>query len=208
MHYRYLAVIAVAGSLVLNACATIISGTKQQMSFQSSPEDVTVTVTGRIIGKTPITVQLDKKSGQTVTFSKDGYKPITMELTTHLDSWFWGNIIIGGLLGSTTDGVSGAVNEYSPTQYLVTLTPEKATKLDGPTTKAPRDKVIEFVLVEYQHVAMELNGGKGEHLDSLLKLLNIPHSKRKDTLKSISVLLADNSDMYAFASQVADLRMP
>lgn len=92
-------------------CASIISGSKQQMTFQSTPEGATVSVNGRLVGKTPISIQLDKKSGQSLEFKKDGYQPVTMELTTHLDGWFWGNIILGGFIGSTTDGISGAFHE-------------------------------------------------------------------------------------------------
>ena len=69
-------------TVLLGGCASIMHGTAQEVTFQSSPEEVTVTVTGRIIGKTPITTRLDKKSGQSMTFTKDGYKPLTMELTT------------------------------------------------------------------------------------------------------------------------------
>jgi len=109
--------------LFIQACATIISGKSQEMTFTSEPEGVTVTVVGRAIGKTPCTVRLDKEKGRTVTFEKEGYKPRTMALTTTLDSWFWGNIVLGGLIGSTTDGISGAVHEYSPSQYFITLSP-------------------------------------------------------------------------------------
>jgi hypothetical protein len=62
-------------------------------------------------------------------FSKDGYKPVTMELTTTLDPWFWGNIVLGGFIGSTTDYINGSVNEYSPSQFFVTLTPDGVAAL-------------------------------------------------------------------------------
>ena len=35
-------------------CATIVSGTTQEVSFQSNPEDAKVSVSGRVIGKTPL----------------------------------------------------------------------------------------------------------------------------------------------------------
>ena len=37
--------------------------------------------------------------------------------------WFWGNILFGGVFGSTTDGLSGSVHEYSPSQFFITLVP-------------------------------------------------------------------------------------
>src|SRR5260221_7059201 len=96
-------------SMGLTGCATIMSGSSQDLSFNSSPDGATVTVGGRIIGKTPITTRLGKESGQTLVFEKDGYKSITMRLETSLDGWFWGNIVLGGVIGSTTDGITGAV---------------------------------------------------------------------------------------------------
>jgi hypothetical protein len=132
--YRFL-VLGVA-LLGLAACATIIDGTTQEVSFQSNPEDVTVTVLRtvsdsnsndvwrekrRILGKTPLALQLDREENQKVIFEKIGYKPLTMNLATTLNGKFWGNILIGGVLGPTTDSVSGASREYSPRQYFVTL---------------------------------------------------------------------------------------
>ena len=115
---------------MLGACATIMHGTSQEITFQSSPEEVTVTVGGRILGKTPITSRLDKKADQSVVFSKDGYKPVTMALTTTLDSWFWGNLAGLSIFGSTTDGMNGSVNEYVPSQYFVSLTPDGASNME------------------------------------------------------------------------------
>src|SRR3982750_3493837 len=87
--------------LVLTGCASIMSGTSQNLTFTSTPDGATVTAAGRGIGKTPITTRLSKETGQSVTFDKDGYKPITMRLETRMDGWFWGNIVLGGFIGST-----------------------------------------------------------------------------------------------------------
>ena len=59
-----------------------------------------------------------------------------------MNPWFFGNIVIGGLLGSTTDGVSGAINEFSPDQYFVTLSPNTPF---GISTSKPR-KIKELVV--------------------------------------------------------------
>src|SRR5947209_8372722 len=97
---------------IATGCASIMHGGHQELTFNSNPDGATVTVGGRVIGKTPITTSLKKEPGQTLEFSKDGYKPLTMRLETSLDSWFWGNIVLGGFFGSTTDGISGAAHQY------------------------------------------------------------------------------------------------
>lgn len=196
--------IVVMGTLFcINGCSTIISGAKQQMSFQSSPEGATVTVNGRILGKTPLSFQLDKKQNQTATFDLDGYKPITMELSTRLDSWFWGNIVIGGVLGSTTDGVTGAVHEYSPSQYIVNMVPLKTSRLEVHTTQSSREKIREFVLVRYQNIVAELNKGTGDDINSLFALLSVSKDRESTVLSNIKNLSEDTKDIYAFADKVS-----
>ncbi|MCZ7627552.1 MAG: PEGA domain-containing protein [Candidatus Methylomirabilis sp.] len=83
--------------VALAGCASIVSGRTQEVSFTSNPEGATVTVNGRIIGKTPLTANLQREKGQSLAFSKEGYKTLSREFETDLNGWFWGNIVIGGL---------------------------------------------------------------------------------------------------------------
>ncbi len=188
--------------LILQGCASIVSGTTQEITFQANPEDVLVTVNGKVIGKTPTTVQLDKKSGQSVVFSKDGFKPITMQLETTVEPWFWGNIVIGGLFGSTTDGLSGAIVKYSPNQYFVTLQPEGATHIDGLTLKDSREKAKIFILTHFTRLIEDIRQGSGEELSSLVALLEISPEQEEDSLKKIQALSETFTDPPAFADQV------
>ncbi len=187
---------------MLGGCASIISGTTQEMSFQSNPDDVVVTVSGKPIGKTPVTIQLDKKSEQSLVFSKDGYKPVTMQLTTTLDPWFWGNIVLGGFIGSTVDGLSGAVHEYSPTQYFVTLQPAGVSRMESPTLKTQRDKAKEFIVVHYTNLIADVSKGVGEDFSALMLLLNIGEDQQADALRKLRALSEVYTDAPEFAEQV------
>lgn len=200
-----ISIASVVGVLFLSGCASIMSGTKQEMTFQTSPEGATVTVNGRILGKAPFTVQLDKKKDQSVIFSLDGYKPVTMQLTTRMDSWFWGNIILGGLFGSTTDGINGAVYEYSPSQYLVNLVPEKTSRLEVHTAQSHREKIRGFVMIRYQNIVADLNNGAGNDVSSLFSMLSVSRDREQIMLGSIIQLSKDTHDIYAFADKVSQL---
>ena len=151
--------------VALTGCASIISGRTQEVSFASNPEGTTVTVNGRIIGKTPLTVNLQKKSGQSLVFSKDGYKTLSMQLETSIDGWFWGNIVLGGVIGSTTDGITGSVYKYAPSQYMVTLEPDGTNKIDGKSALSDQQKAKEYIVVAYKSLIEELTkNDKGESM--------------------------------------------
>jgi hypothetical protein len=193
---------------LMSGCATIITGSSQEMSFQSSPDGATVTVDGRIIGKTPTTVRLDKKSGQSVIFTKDGYEPLTMQLATRMQPWFFGNIVIGGLLGSTTDGVSGAIHEYSPNQYMVTLQPQKLESAERETSQSDHEKMRHFIIVSYRDLATDIKAGKGDYLASLLTMKHVEKGKEAEAVRKLRALsdLYDN-DISTFADQAANLQI-
>lgn len=205
MNLKKLALVVVITSLFLRGCASIISGTTQEMTFQSNPDDVLVTISGKVVGKTPTTVQLDKKSGQSVVFSKDGYKPITMQLESGLDNWFWGNILLGGFIGSTTDAISGAANKYSPNQYFVTLEREGTNRVDGPTAKSEKGKAKEFIVANYENLVAEIKNGEGDNLAALNALLNIPEDQQEDSLKKMRTLSEVFTDPPTFADQLSAL---
>lgn len=191
-----------AASIFLISCATIVGGGRtQQMTFTSEPEGATVTVGGRILGKTPLTVQLDRERGKELTFEKEGYKPIKMELTSTINPWFWGNIIIGGLLGSTTDGLTGAVHEYSPSQYFINMTRIGSNAM---SSKPSRGDVMSYIIGNYGRISIELNSVEGEYVNALYALLEIPVEKRADAYKKIRGMSNKNENILKFAQAVAE----
>ncbi len=192
-------------SLMVSGCASIMTGTTQQLTFNSNPDGATVTVGGRVIGKTPVTTSLKKSSGQPLSFSKEGYKPLSMSLESRINGWFWGNIVIGGLVGSTTDGLSGAVNEYSPSQYMVTLQPANASQLESHTSLSNRQQIKEFVVSSYREIIDDTRKGHGQYLSSLLQLLHVKSDQEDQSIKKIKGLSEVFADIPEFADHVADL---
>ena len=188
--------ILVASLFLIQACASIITGTTQQVTFASEPEGATVTVSGRVLGKTPITVNLKKEKGQTLTFEKEGYKNVTMALTTTLNPWFWGNIVLGGLIGSTTDGISGTVHQYAPDQYMVTLAPTDEKQ------DMSRSEAKVFIVTSYKSIIEELNTTPGQYVSSMFNLLKVPDQERDQALEKITELSGQYEDIPTFANQV------
>lgn len=116
-----LILIGVSVLMQLTGCATIVDGKTQQVSITSVPEGAEVLVNGATIGKTPMTYALQRGEGTVLTVKKEGYATIDRTLNTELNSMFWGNIIFGGVFGSTTDSSTGASIEYSPGQFVFNL---------------------------------------------------------------------------------------
>ncbi len=185
--------------LFASGCASIISGKSQEMTFTSQPDGALVTVSGREIGKTPITSRLDRAKNQSVTFQKEGFKPVTMQLTTTLNGWFWGNIVLGGLIGSTTDGLSGAVYEYAPSQYYVPLVP-----LEEKKAIRQNDSKL-FIIVNYHNLTKEIFSTPGEYTKTLFSIMNISKEEEIRAIITIRDVALTTHDIPMFAEKVTSI---
>lgn len=196
--------IILAAALSAAGCASIVSGSMQEIGFRSTPEGATVLVGGKVVGTTPISARIKKSDGQAVTFEKDGYKTVTVPMTARLNGWFWGNIVFGGLLGSTTDSGSGAMHEYSPSQYMATLEPLGAGPLESDTMRGPRQKARDFIIIGYRNLITDIRGGKGEYLTSLLDMFGVQSDDRPAATKRLAAFADAYPDIPDFADHVVD----
>lgn len=191
--------------ILSSGCASIVSGTTQEMSFQSNPDGALVTVNGREIGKTPLVVQLKRGHAKPLTFSKEGYKTVSMQMDRELNPWFWGSIVCGGLYGSTTDGLSGAMHKYAPSQYMVTLSPVGTASIENHTTLSDNQKIKDFVVVSYRELQSDISKGKGPYLASLQTLLRIGVAESDAFVKKVKALSEAYPTIPEFADRVSDL---
>jgi uncharacterized protein YceK len=106
-------------SLVVTGCATIVSGSKQKVSFNSTPAKASVFVNDVQLGYTPFETKL--KRGVKVHKVKivlDGYKPYEATLTRKFNGCY---IAIGGLIGMIVDISTGALYRISEKELNVSL---------------------------------------------------------------------------------------
>ncbi|CAM3829898.1 hypothetical protein [Parendozoicomonas haliclonae] len=123
---KTLAACAVAASMTLTGCASIISDSQYPVSLQSTPDGASFTVTNKSgvtvhSGITPSTVTLNSGAGffqgetYQVTFKKEGHAPSIITIDTSLDGWYIGNLLIGGLIGMLiVDPATGAMWKLPP----------------------------------------------------------------------------------------------
>ena len=184
----------------LTGCASIISGRQQEVTFTSNPDGAVVTVSGRVIGKTPTTIQMDRRGGdQNATMEKDGYQTINFQLKAGINPWFFGNIIFGGLLGSSTDSSTGAIGEYSQDKYYYALIP------NGASTLPANSELTAFIVENYKNIIEELNGKPDKYLTSLFTLMKVQPEQQADYIQKIKNLADENKDIVDFANKVAAL---
>ena len=137
-----------------SGCASVVHGTTQAVPVNSSPVGADVKVncgkaasaTGSL--KTPTTVLLKRNAEPcNITVSREGYEDGSIVFVRKMSGWFWGNIVIGGIIGMIIDGADGAIYNRAPESASVSLAllssstprPESATPSTSltPVTPAP-----------------------------------------------------------------------
>ena len=104
--------------MIFTSCATVISGTQQNISFDSSPAGAAVYLDGDRIGITPFSTSLKKNKYKSFRVELDEYHTISRQLDKEFDiitllSIFWDF--------GTTDLLSGAVFKYGQNSYYIEL---------------------------------------------------------------------------------------
>ena len=122
--------------VLTTACASVIDGTTQEISFYSNPPEAECELErdsrplGRVV--TPGTVTVKKtKHDIKVTCRKEGYQDAQAFLDSKIQDATWGNIILGGGIGWAIDSASGADNKYDKS-LTVTLIPLQEAANTGP----------------------------------------------------------------------------
>lgn len=119
--YLKMTAIMMASVFLFSSCASIVSKSTYPLSINSSPSNAKVSITDKkgkeiYLGNTPATVKLKacagffSKAEYQVKFSSPGYDDKIVPITFKLDGWYFGNILIGGLLGMLIiDPATGAM---------------------------------------------------------------------------------------------------
>lgn len=170
--------------LLTTGCATIVNRTEQGVTINSTPNDAVVEIYGQEVGKTPWSGLIERKEILTVTIKKDGFIPKDIKLEGRLSGWMLGNICCGlfGILGSITDGVSGAAFEYSPESYHVALEPLDKTVIpviEGQT------KLKRYILANWSNIGAEIVSTPSERVDALKEIMGYPNKPIIDFAKMI-----------------------
>lgn len=110
--------LAVSTSLAFGS-ATIISGSTQNVSFNSKPEGATVMIDGVKSCTTPCTLTLDKAyKPKQLSMTKEGFETFSVPMNSEYDGVALLNIFWDL---STTDLATGSAYQYNPNTYYMEL---------------------------------------------------------------------------------------
>jgi len=127
----------------LNGCASIITGTSQDIDIATTPGGAKCVLTREneaiaTLDSTPgkVTVRKDKHD-ILVTCDKPGYQTASKYLHSDVEAGTFGNIIAGGLIGWGIDSATGADNKYDEAISIPMVTsPAAATAAPANATPA------------------------------------------------------------------------
>ncbi len=110
----------------LSSCATIISGTKQKVSIESTPSNATVFLNKKEVGKTPFKTKLRRTKDYELMICFDGYYDYEMLLTRKLNNVTFVNFIHGGIVGLILDLSTGSLHRFTKPKIHVELIPNRS----------------------------------------------------------------------------------
>ena len=91
-------------------CATMFSGTTQQVRVKSKPAGAQVFLNGKNIGQTPVTAVVSRWGFHRVRIELAGYEPYEVKLEKHYNPNATANVFIGGVF-IVVDALTGAIFE-------------------------------------------------------------------------------------------------
>jgi PEGA domain len=96
--------LAIFALSTMPGCATIFSGSKQDVSFTSNPPGARVSVNEQYLGTTPFTARIRPGyNSRYVKFEKDGFEPAFFRMPKRLNPILYINLGVGGV------GVAGMI---------------------------------------------------------------------------------------------------
>lgn len=137
-----LTVLLLTVTILVSGCASILSKGTYPLSINSNPNNSKISITDKkgkeiYLGTTPATVKLKAGAGffaraeYQVKFSNPGYDDKMVNVNFKLDGWYFGNLLLGGLVGMlVVDPATGAMWKIEDEFLNETLNKSSSTFLE------------------------------------------------------------------------------
>jgi hypothetical protein len=124
-YLQFLSILIVVS--ILSSCATILTGTTQRITIDSTPPGAKIVIDGRLMGTTPAKVRLDRdvnafiNDGKDIFLEKEGFYSDGYYLGTDIEPVCILNVFMPP--GFAIDAVTGALMRYDSEYYNFRLMP-------------------------------------------------------------------------------------
>lgn len=95
-------------------CATVVTGKYQNVPVTSDPPGVKVRASTGEYLITPGSFNLVRNQDHTLVAEYPACEPQQAQLKHGVQGWFWGNILLGGIIGGVVDLASGSCDKLVP----------------------------------------------------------------------------------------------
>lgn len=109
--------------VLASACATIVKSGPDRIPVNSEPEGARVFLDGSPVGFTPMVLTVNRKDECVIEIKKDGYHAIRIDRDKELNGWFFGNLLIGGVIGLGIDLITSNQGKYDTAPVYAPLSP-------------------------------------------------------------------------------------
>lgn len=123
-------------ALSLQSCATLLTGTSDQITFNSQPEGAKVFHKGIEKCTTPCVIEMPRSMGaETLEMKAEGYEPKLFALNKEFNGVTLLNVLVGGIIGLGVDAASGAMMQYTDNVYTMDFANGSMASQKAPKTK-------------------------------------------------------------------------
>lgn len=123
----FIALLMLTPIIFMSSCATILSGTTDKVTFNSTPAGADVLLDGQKIGTTNSDITVKRKytfKQRYVTYQLEGYNDERFPYEVKTTPTYWLNIFLG-VAPCVVDMATGACMQSKHESYTKTLTPKK-----------------------------------------------------------------------------------
>jgi hypothetical protein len=133
-------ILLLGSSALLSSCASIVSHSQYPVTINCTPTS-NITITDKkgveiFKGNTPVTMKLKAGNGffsgarYSVKFTANGYDEKVITINSKLDGWYFGNILLGGVIGMLiVDPATGAMWKLDTEYINETLVPHATSQV-------------------------------------------------------------------------------
>lgn len=133
--------------MLLSGCASIVSKSSWPFSVQTEPSGVNVSITNKkgveiFNGRTPTALKLKSGAGffakesYIVALTMDGYETKKINIECKLNGWYFGNIVLGGVIGMLiVDPATGAMYRLDSDGIFENMVAKTSTSSSAPALK-------------------------------------------------------------------------